>query len=93
MNYKLEITTVRPLDLLDTPLSPHYQALETYYLEHSDHIHLYDAVIVLDFEGDIIYALRDKQSKYEVVLGSKYYTSKDLLTIIGLSQTYKNEML
>lgn len=93
MNYKLEITTVRPLDLLDTPLSPHYQALETYYLEHSDHIQIYDAVVILDFEGDIIYALRDLLGNYEVVLDSNYYTSKDLLTIIGLSQNYINEMI
>jgi hypothetical protein len=91
MNYKLEITTVRPLDLFDNPLSVHYQALETYYLEHSDHIHLYDAVIILDFDGSIIYALRDSKGQYELLLHNTYYRSRDLFAIISLSQTYINE--
>jgi hypothetical protein len=91
MNYKLEITTVRPLDLLEDPLSVHYQALETYYLEHSDHIHLYDAVIILDFDGLIIYALREQNGLYEVLLHDTYYSSRDLLAIISLSQNYINE--
>lgn len=93
MHTTLSITTVRPLDLFENPLSPHRAALDTYGIEHYDYAHLYDSIFILEFAESTIYAMKDKQGIYEVMLDGKMYMSRDLFVIIGLYQEFVSPTL
>jgi hypothetical protein len=92
MHTTLSITTIRPLDLFENPLSPHYVALDTYGIDHADYIHLYDKIVILEFVDATIYAMQDKDGTYEVLLNDTMYLSKDLLTIISFAQDFVNSL-
>ena len=90
---QVTFTNLRPMDLFENPLSPHFQALVNIGMEsESDYLSIYDAIIIMECHDidKTLYAYRCKDGSYEMVFplrqnANQIIVSKDLFTLLSMA--------